>query len=92
MNEGKREKENWKEILALKKGVIAVYNRKKEELMIRQDPHLITSIPKNLENKVFKWVLDKEIKMGREELFKWLLNREVKREMEARIYYEKRTI
>jgi len=78
-------KKKWKEILDLEKGVTAVYNREEEELRIQQYPYLITPIPKNLEKKVFKWVLDKEIETGKEELLKWLLNREVEREMEARV-------
>lgn len=75
----------WEEILDLRKGITAVYNRKEEKLMIRQYPYLITPISKNLEEKVFYWLVDKEIKMGNKELLKWLLNREAKREMEARV-------
>ncbi len=73
-------KKKWKEILDLGKGITAVYNKKKKQLMIRQDPDLITVIPKNLEEEVLRWLFNKEIKEGSGKLLEWLLNREYYRE------------
>lgn len=75
----------WRKILDLGKGITAVCDEE-GELMIQQYPHLITPISKKLEDKVFNWLFEKEIKItGKKKFLKWLLKREMKREMEARV-------